>query len=143
MEAQREQTGSGTKSAGALHDSHAAIQRVLAEVEGMARVVVSAAAPFAILGCNAAFFDLLGHWAAGSALKVLQGQTTRVDALEATMGAAATAGGCHACHVCLYTASGLPLLVRVEVQFVQGSQQDAGEEVMMMLLSITPSHITR
>jgi hypothetical protein len=117
--------------------THAAMRRVLEE--DTAQVVVGAAAPFAMLGSNAAFFELMGHWANGSALKILHGPTTRVDALETAMRAAANSGGGQTCHVCLYTASCLPRLLRVEVQFVQGMPQGAREEDKIMLVSVMPA----
>jgi len=123
----------------------AAMRRALDDV-AQARVVATAAAPFEMLGCNAAFYELMGYPAAGSTLKILHGQTTRVDALESTILLAAKDGGCHECQVRLYTACAQPLLLRVQVSVVQTLPGEAQmpEEVSVVLVSFsTANHILR
>ena len=158
MQVQDAQSQHGPHSASALQAgghapclteaSSAAMWRVLEEGEGAARVVVSAVAPFVMLGCNAAFVELLGQVANGSALKILHGQTTRFDALESVI-VNASKGGAHVCQLRLYSAAGDARLVRVEAKLVQPQDGETARQsteggVKMMLLSLMPAnHICR
>lgn len=122
----------------------AAMRRALGDV-AQARVVVKAASPFELLEGNNAFYELMGYSATGSTLKILHGQTTRVDALESTIQSAVKEGGVHECQLRLYTACAQSLLLRVQVSQIQTLPEDARmQEVKMVLLSFsTATHICR
>jgi hypothetical protein len=129
--------------------AEAAVRRAMDAKSGPvgAHVVTSAAPPFQILGCNRAFLELTGHQSIGSSLKILYGKTTRVNALESSISAAAQ-GGVHECQLQVYTANAQPLLVRVAVSLVQGedgetSRHRCAEEPKVMLLVLSPVNSIR
>ena len=129
--------------------AEAAVRRAMDANSGPvgAHVVTSAAPPFQILGCNRPFLELTGHQPIGSSLKILYGKTTRVNALESSISAAAQ-GGVHECQLHLYTANAQPLLVRVAVSLVQAKVGEASrhrcvEEPKVMLLVLSPVNSIR
>lgn len=121
-----------------------AMRRALDDDSGHAhaRLIVSAAEPFAMLASNGAFNQLMGHSADGSALKILYGQTTRREVFESTIVSAEQDGVCD-CQLRLYTSSGNALLLRVQVSAIH-AEVKVGSERRMVLLSFTPAqHISR
>jgi len=123
----------------------AAMRRAV-NVEGApSRLCIKAAAPWEMLGCNDNFYTMFGFTGAGCTLKILHGQTTRVDVLESTINAAAK-GGVHECQLRLYTACGQPLLLRLQVSQVQSLPGETAlpDQMNMLLLSFMPAfHILR
>ena len=108
-----------------------AVRRELGAVDlpGKARVLASAAPPYAMLFCNAAFSELMGYAADGSALKLLIAEPTQVDALYSAI-SAAVEGGIHECQLRLSTSSGQFLIVRLAVRLMLEPS-----EYKMLLLS--------
>ncbi len=111
-------------------------------VHAHARVIVSAAEPFAMLANNGAFTQLMGHSADGSALKILYGQTTRSEVLESTIVSAEHDGFCD-CQLRLYTSSGVALMLRVQVSAIHTEVQVASEKRIVMLSFMPAQHISR
>ena len=107
-----------------------------------ARVVVSAAEPFAMQASNGAFTQLMGHSADGSALKILYGQTTRSEVLESTIVSAEQDGVCD-CQLSLYTSSGNALLLRVQVSAIHAEVKVAPQRRMVLLSFMPAQHISR
>ena len=118
----------------------AAMRRAV-DVEGApSRLCIKAAAPWEMLGCNEAFYAMFGFAGTGCTLKILHGQTTRMDVLESTISAAAR-GGVHECQLRLYTACGQPLLLRLQVSQVQSLPGELAlpDQMNMLLLSFAPA----
>jgi hypothetical protein len=103
------------------------------DLPGKARVLASAAPPYAMQFCNEAFSELMGYAANGSALKLLIAEPTQVDPLYSAI-SAAVEGGIHECQLRLSTSSGQFLIIRVAVRLMLEPSEDK-----MLLLSLSPA----